>query len=195
MSEQNDYFLQWKTQTAIQPEDLMKAASLVSAITDEAAALQQNQPLEVQHDSEEQITRFFTANQQVAAFGYPPQAFLDSLSSRERTAVMELGTSRDGWLAQNGEGQGIIVTGKQLYDFPVRLYLSILAAQNKLKMSCSDDIEYEGLGLEVSTSHTAFAWYPLWREIKPIVEKHWFVRGQTKVTFTDSEAAESAHAW
>ena len=192
---EQEYFLQWKAGTPVPDEALGDAAVITGTIIDQSVELHLFQRMEVRHDKSEHVTRFFVNGEQVAAFGYPPKEFLDTLTSRERKAVMELGTSRDGWLAQNGTGTGIIVTGKKVFDFPVRLYLSILATRNELKLSCSDEMKYENHGLVVNESHSEFEWYPFWGELKPVVERHWFVQGQTKVVFTSARAAESKHAW
>lgn len=190
-----DYFLQWKAERPIAQADLETAAELVNRIISRTQHLLS--PRFILQEGEDWRQVYFLADgEQVAAFGYPPVAFLESLTSRERKAVMEMGTSRDGWLSNNGTGQGIITTGKQLFDFPVRLFLSILAHNNGLAVSCSENLEYGATGLRVSRDLEGFDWYPLWHELAPIVDEHWFVVGSTRVFVTAPiEEGERQYAW
>ncbi|MBU0501457.1 MAG: hypothetical protein KJ558_10200 [Gammaproteobacteria bacterium] len=189
------YFLQWKANKAIAQSDLETAAELVNRILSGCQHLFKPR-LILQAGEDWRQVYFLVDGKQVAAFGYPSLSFLDSLTSRERKAVMELGTSRDGWLSNNGTGQGIITTGKQLFDFPVRLFLSILAHNNGLAVSCSDNLEYHATGLSVTSALEDFAWYPLWGELAPLVGQHWFVVGSTRI-FVNApiEEGECVYAW
>lgn len=132
-----------------------------------------------------------------AHFGFPPESFLDSLTSRERKAVLELGTSRDGWLSANGKGQGVMFTDKSTLDFAVRLFLSILATRHDVTVSCSDEMEYGTRGLRVAPAdHSQFEWYPLWEPVlKPAVAKHWFVEGDSTVIIVDEQDSATPYAW
>lgn len=185
-----EYYLQWKTHQPLSTEALQDAAALTGKVLDQC-----HLPLQMRHDTTDHVTCFYMAGEQKAAFGYPPRDFLESLSSRERQAVMHMGTSRDGWLAQDGTGQGIIVTGKELFDFPVRLFLSILATRHGLEVNCSDELTY-GVGFSVPDSHSAFAWYRFWGRLKPIVEELWFVHGSTRISFaTKANEGDCRYAW
>ena len=185
-----EYYLQWKTRQPLFPEALRDAAALTRSILDRC-----HLPLQMRHDENDHVTRFYLEGEQKAAFGYPPGDFLRSLSSRERQAVMHMGTSRDGWLAQDGTGQGIIVTGKALFDFPVRLFLSILATRHGLEVNCSDELAY-GIGFTVPESPKAFAWCRSWNRMRPIVEELWFVHGSTRISLaTGVDNNDCRYAW
>ncbi|MCG7871040.1 MAG: WGR domain-containing protein [Candidatus Thiodiazotropha lotti] len=185
-----EYYLQWKAHQPLSTEALQDAAALTRKVLDQC-----HLPLQMRHDTTDHVTRFYMAGEQKAAFGYPPRDFLESLSSRERQAVTHMGTSRDGWLAQDGTGQGIIVTGKELFDFPVRLFLSILATRHGAEVNCSDELTY-GVGFIVPESPEMFAWYRLWRRLRPIVEELWFVHGSTRISFaTGANKNDCRYAW
>lgn len=197
-SESSQYFLQWKTTRPITPDALKEAAVLAGAILARCGAIfPQELTLLHAEDAPAHTGRasFYRDGEKVADFGYPPMSFLDSLSSRERKAVMELGTSRDGWLSNNGTGQGIITTGKSLFDFPVRLFLSVLSGRCGLEVSCSDEQKYHK-GLTVTVAHESFEWHPFWGQLKPIVEEQWLVHGSTRIIFTAPAAeGERRYAW
>jgi len=193
-SEPASYFLNWKAARPIDAAALEESAELTRRIIDHCQHLLPQRFL-LQSGEDYRQVLFFEDGEQVAAFGYPPMAFLDALTTRERKAVLELGTSRDGWLSNHGTGQGIISTGKKMFDFPVRLFLSILAGSHGLEVSCSDGLEY-GTGLAVTPTMEDFEWYPLWTELKPLVEAHWFVQGSTKVLYSAPPTeGERTYAW
>jgi predicted DNA-binding WGR domain protein len=185
-----EYYLQWKARQPLSPEEIQDATALTRRILDRC-----HLPLQMRYDVDDHVTRFYKEGEQMAAFGFPPRDFLRSLGSRERQAVMHMGTSRDGWLARDGTGQGIIVTGKALLDFPVRLFLSILATRHGLEVSCSDELAY-GVGFTIPESPREFAWYRSWNRLRPIVEELWFVHGSTRISLTTgADKNDCRYAW
>lgn len=184
------YYLAWQATQPISSAEICAAADLAQRILVDAGNPADMGIHWVQGDFGCHVE--VRADSSIAWFGYPPQPFLDSLSGRERIAVLEQGASRDGWLSAKGTGQGVMVTGKETVDFPVRLFLSILSgkSQNRLTVTDSDELDLTGrisLPLDVEQ----FAWFPLWEtRLKHAVEKHWVVEGQAaKVTSTDTQYA------
>ncbi len=184
------YYLAWQATQPVSTADLCAAADLAQQILVDAGnpAYMEIHWVEGELGGHVELRSADT----FAWFGYPPRSFLDSLNARERIAVLEQGASRDGWLSAKGTGQGVMVTGKETVDFPVRLFLSILAgkSQSRLMVTDSDELDLTGrvsLPLDVEQ----FAWFPLWEtRLKQAVETHWVVEGQAaRVTSTDTHYA------
>ncbi len=193
-----DYFLEWSVEQGRELEEAaLNAAyqttwSVLAEVPELGLSLDYFGP----HGVTGGHVKFYEDGEHKTSFGFPPQSFLDALSSRERRAVLELGTSRDGWLSATGKGQGVISTDKSKWDFAVRLFLSVLATRYDLKVSCSLDLEYGTRGVRATeTEHSQFGWFPFWNALKPAVGKHWFVEGDSNIIVDDSAAGVSPYAW
>lgn len=180
----NGYFLEWHAEQSVQHVHLREAYEVV----DQVIKVAQVHEVAVVLDGDLVI---FESATDKCWFGYPPRSFLDELTPRERTAVVEVGASRDGYLSIHGTGAGVIQTNRGWVDLPVRLFLSVLANKAHLEISDSDDAEYGTRGIRVGPGHEKFAWYPRWPEIKSAVKTVWFVDGENTVVLN----GDSVYNW
>lgn len=195
------YFLAWTVdgEHALDEQAIERTVAIVQAVLADVPGL----GLTVNYTGPHGVTgghaTFLEDGNRKATFGFPPQDFLDSLTSRERKAVLELGTSRDGWLSANGKGSGVITTDKSHWDMAVRLFLSILASRYGTDVSCSASFAYGTIGLRVTEAeHSDFEWYRHWDSIRVAVAKHWFVEGDSSVIVVDSTSigtSDTQYAW
>lgn len=196
-SRDDNYFVEWSVEETLEEEALQEACTITQSVLAEVPHLDTNIKYVEPHGVTGGHVKFFAGGEHVGSFGFPPQEFLDSLTQRERRAVLEMGTSRDGWLSATGKGQGVINTDMSMWDFTVRVFLSVLTVKHGVEVSCSSDHATGMMGLRVdSTDHGDFAWYPHWKNvIKPAVQKHWFVEGDSNVVVLDDDDADAMYAW
>ncbi len=186
------YYLAWGTLGEITEEQMKEAGDITSRI---AAAIAQDipelQPSVFWHQEENTPGYIELSCDEVVNFGFPPTSFLESLNEKERLAVLNNGTSRDGWLSARGTGQGTVVTGKGNIDFLVRLFLSVLMGKAELEVFSSQDEELKAQFCAPEDPET-FEWCNHLAAIQAIVGQYWLIEGQAAIISPESK---SAYAW
>ena len=180
------YFLDWRAAKPISPDDIDAAVGITQRVLDEVAP---SLPVELTIESLQAAASQFpdatwalirVNGEEVAHFGFPSESFAVSLGVNERLAMLEQVISRDGWLDVSGCGVGMIETRRGWGDFPVRLLLSVLAANAALAVADVDDQDYGEHGFRFSAAdHRDFAWCEHWEPVlKPAVRAHWIIEGE-----------------
>lgn len=188
------YFLAWETRLGMTDEALLAAFEVTNIILEEAGQPGGMCITFFPRQGEEGCRVHLMSDDGEAHFGFPPLSFLDGLNRRERVAVMEKGTSRDGWLSAAGTGQGTIITDKGMIDFPVRLFLSVLRGKSSaaIEILDSDDADISAQ-MCLPRFPSDFRWHPFWNDIlRPVVAKHWLLDGQVALI---SRTDDSQYAW
>ena len=131
---------------------------------------------------------FIVDGKEVGAFGHPTQTYLDALNPGERRRMLDEGICRDAWVSTKGKGVAMIETRRSWEDFPIRLFLSVLAANAEVIVDDVDDQPYGVHGFRFNAAdHRDFAWRAYWESVlKPAVQAHWLIEGEGILVGTPS---------
>ena len=117
----------WKTseQHPVRPEHIAQAAHE----TTEVLEMIPGAAVSIQLEDDGRRVRL-KAGPDEAHFGYPPDEVLAAWTAEDLRQAVNI--SRDGWLAADGSGQGVITTRRDWIDLPVRVFLSRMAKHGRI---------------------------------------------------------------